>query len=40
MGRANLDVASVMGEVIEAMGDGFPVRQRGPVMVIAMSFDF
>ena len=34
MGRANLDVASVMSKVIEAMGDSFSVRKRRPVMVI------
>ena len=32
MGRANLDVASVMSKVIEAMGDSLSVRKRRPVM--------
>ena len=34
MGRANLQIAPVVREVIESMGDGFPRCQAGPIMVI------
>ena len=34
MGSANLDIAPIVSEVIESMGEGVAVGQTGPVMVI------